>query len=390
VSSIRPLATITLLALVGAFLYLKINETEPQLPGEIADWEMPAELDISESPDMPSFDDSPIGAAPVATGSAPAFDHRSSPPSSPPPFQPQTAGTDGPSIEPSTGSSTNAANLPPLPAVPAAESTAAPATAEASPPVEVSLPVHDAQPVAAPSTQASLYSERRLEVQAALDRGELSQALLMLSDWYGDPSLSPAETQEVDQLLSQLAGSVIYSTEHRLEPRYMVQADESLQDIAKKFEVSWQLLAKINGLSSPEPLQPGQQLKVVQGPFSAVVDLSQRRLTLKLDRRYAGQFAIDVDPTTSVEEGYWAVNQKLITPGNVGLIGSLSTTPSNQKSIIMTNSSGESSQIAILRSANGTASSATDPAGRVIRLKTSDVEDVYDILSLGSKVIIRR
>ncbi|GAG18190.1 unnamed protein product, partial [marine sediment metagenome] len=126
------------------------------------------------------------------------------------------------------------------------------------------------------------------------------------------------------------------------------------------------------------------------GPFSAVVDLSQRRLTLKLDRRYAGQFAIDVDPATSVEEGHWAVNQKLITPGNVGLIGSSSTTPSDQKSIMMTNSSGESSQIAILRSANESSPGATDPAGRVIRLKTSDVEDVYDILSLGSKVIIRR
>jgi LysM repeat protein len=401
VSSIRPLATITLLALVGAFLYFKINETEPQLPGEIADWEMPAVLDISASPDVPSFGGAPTAAAPVATNSVPAFDHTSSPPSSPPPFntEPPTATAPSftanpPAFQPQTsstdGSSTNAADLPPLPAVPAAVSTAAPATAEASPPVQVSLPVHDVRPAAVPPAQASLFSETRLDVQSALDRGELSQALLLLSDWYGDPSLSPAETQEVDQLLSQLAGSVIYSTEHRLEPPYMVKAGESLQDIANNFEVPWQLLAKINGLSSPEELQPGQQLKVVQGPFSALVDLSQRRLTLMLDRRYAGQFAIEVDPTTSVEEGHWAINQKLITPGNVGLIGSSPTTPSDQKSIMMINSSGEASQIAILRGANESSPGAADPVGRVIRLKLVDVEDVYDILSLGSKVIIRR
>ncbi len=238
--------------------------------------------------------------------------------------------------------------------------------------------------------QSSLYSATRLAVQAALDRGELSQALLLLSDWYGDPSLSPAETQEVNLLLSQLAGSVIYSTEHRLEPPYMVQAGEGLQGIAQKYDVPWQLLAKINGLSGPEELQPGKQLKVVRGPFRALVDLSQRRMTLMLDRRYAGQFAIEMDPTTSVEEGHWTVNQKLITPGNVGLMSSSPSAPSDQKSIMMTNTSGGASQIVILRGANGSALGSTDPAGRVIRLKIRDVEEVYDILSLGSQVVIRR
>jgi lipoprotein-anchoring transpeptidase ErfK/SrfK len=60
----------------------------------------------------------------------------------------------------------------------------------------------------------------------------------------------------------------------------------------------------------------------------------------------------------------------------------------------MTNTSGGASQIVILRGANGSATGSTpgstDPAGRVIRLKIRDVEEVYDILSLGSQVVIRR
>ena len=72
-----------------------------------------------------------------------------------------------------------------------------------------------------------------------VDRGELSQALLLLSDWYGDPSLSPGEEAELDTLLSQLAGSVIYSTEHRLEPPYRVQAGQRLQDIAQQYNVPY-------------------------------------------------------------------------------------------------------------------------------------------------------
>ena len=417
-SSIRPLATITLLALVGVFLYMKINETETPLPADIANWTMSTELEISQSPATPSFaETSPA----LATSAAPAFATASPEASTAPAFSAAPPATTAPTFhtrppayQPQTtakadGSSMEVPDLPPLPAIPAVGGGAAPVTAEASLPVNVSTPAanesqatsaltapefaHTAPTPAASAAeqpQTSPFSATRLAVQAALDRGELSQALLLLSDWYGDPSLSPAEIQEVNLLLGQLAGSVIYSTEHRLEPPYMVQAGEGLQKIAQKYDVPWQLLAKINGLSGPDGLQPGQQLKVVRGPFSALVDLSQRRMTLMLDRRYAGQFAIEVDPTTSVEEGHWTINQKLITPGNVGLMSSASTAPSDQKSIMMTNTSGGASQIVILRGANGSASGSTDPAGRVIRLKIQDVEDVYDILSLGSQVVIRR
>lgn len=238
--------------------------------------------------------------------------------------------------------------------------------------------------------QESLFAATRLAVQGALDRGELSQALLLLSDWYGDPSLSAEESQEVNQLLSQLAGSVIYSTEHRLEPPYMVQAGERLEDIAKRYNVPWQLLAKINGINRPDQLQPGQQLKVLRGPFSAMIDLSRRQITMMLDRRYAGQFSIDVDPTVSVEEGHWSVNQKLLTPASAGLAGAAPTTPTEERSLMLTNTTGDASQLTIIRAANSAAPSAAEPAGRVIRLSSTDVGEVYDILSLGSEVVIRR
>ncbi len=405
-SSIRPLATITLLALVGVFLYMKIGETEPPLPADIANWTTPAELEISQSPATPNFAETsptPVATASPETGTAPAFSATPTAPTMPPESTAPSFQATPPAFQPQTnaaadGSSMKVPDLPLLPAIPAAG--AAPAIAETPRPAGNAPPAGAMTaleitpgapaPAVAEQPQSSLYSATRLAVQAALDRGELSQALLLLSDWYGDPSLSPAETQEVNLLLSQLAGSVIYSTEHRLEPPYMVQAGEGLQEIAQKYDVPWQLLAKINGLSGPEELQPGKQLKVVRGPFSALVDLSQHRMTLMLDRRYAGQFAFEVDPTTSVEEGHWTINQKLITPGNVGLMSSSPSAPSDQKSIMMTNTSGGSSQIVILRGSNGSAAGSTDPAGRVIRLKVRDVEEVYDILSLGSSVVIRR
>jgi hypothetical protein len=234
-----------------------------------------------------------------------------------------------------------------------------------------------------------MFSAARLAVQSALDRGELSQALLLLSDWYGDPSLSASEAGEVQELLSQLAGSVIYSQEHRLEPPYMVQAGEKLEDIAQKYSVPWQLLAKINGIASPDQLQPGQQLKVLRGPFSARIDLSDRKMILMLNRRYAGQFSINIEPTNTVEEGSWSVSQKLLTPGNVGTLGSAQVGSREERSILLTNTGGVTNQVTVLRGV-GSGAPDTEPAGRVIHLQLADVQDMFDILSVGSQVTIRR
>lgn len=228
-------------------------------------------------------------------------------------------------------------------------------------------------------------------MQGALDRGQLAQALLLLSDWYGDPSLTAAESQEVETLLGQLAGSVIYEgpPAHRLEKPYLVQAGDTLDGVAAKYNVPPQLLAKINGVAEAAALQPGQELKVVRGPFSAVIELGKRRMTLMLDRRYAGQFDIEIDPDTSIEEGQWKVDQKLLTPASPGLYTQTQST-GEDRSLLLANPASTSGQAAILRGPGATDALSAEPRGRVIRLKTGDVNDIYDILSEGSRVTIRR
>jgi LysM repeat protein len=473
-----------LLGIVGLFLYMKINETEPVVPADVAEWGdldklgnvdiggtgdianidigAPADTtdaepssptappygEIADSSPAPSYDPAPAFTADMSTQAPPAFVPETSEPATESASQNIAAdrysqAVPSESLTAVTETKPNDSKLPPLPALPAAagalagaainelSSDAPPAaksttTTSAAPtdsvtpstaPVTSTAPAPDVTiptdiatataptfPTADPVTptesleadrqttagQASLFSAARVAVQSALDRGELSQALLLLSDWYGDPSLSQNEATEVQGLLSQLAGSVIYSIEHRLEPPYMVQAGEKLEDIAQKHNVPWQLLAKINGITNPDSLQPGQQLKVVRGPFSARIDLSERKLVLMLDRRYAGQFAVDIEPTTSIEEGYWAVNQKLLTPGSIGMINPVASTSSEERSILLTSTAGGNGQVTILRGPGAASPAATDPTGRVIQLRGSDVEDVYDILSLGSQVMIRR
>ncbi len=393
VSSIRSLATITVLAGVGIFLYMKINETDPILPAEVADFEIGEitfDSQASPSNELPQFVSTPdksIAPAfnpPAPAASAPAWND-SPVANAPPAIAAPTEHLHN--DEPADAARMND-RAPDLPTIPSAATTAE-ESLEHSPASSPQVEAAHSQPSAAhidSTAESSLFSATRLAVDSALDRGELSQALLLLSDWYDDPSLSAKESQEVNDLLRQLAGTVIYSSEHRLEPPYMVQAGEQLEQIAQKYQVPWQLLAKINGITTADQLQPGQHLKVIRGPFSALIDLGRHKLTLMLDRRYAGQFSLEIDPGNSVEAGHWTVNQKLLTPGNVGF-GS-SGVATEEPSLMLSNPDSGNNRLAILRGSNAVA--PTEPSGRVLRLSSQEVGDVYDILSLGSRVVIRR
>jgi LysM repeat protein len=219
------------------------------------------------------------------------------------------------------------------------------------------------------------------EIQASLARQDLTQAHHMLSQWYGNPALSPTETNQVEALLGQLAGTVVYSTDHRLEPPYVVRIGDTLETIAERFEVPWQLLAKINGIPAATLIQPGQQLKVVHGPFAAVVELSKQQLTLALDGRYAGRFPIIAEPGAESHEGQWVLEQKLNNPA---------TGAGSRVLVLRSNSPLGVGEAISITDGSTTTTGPTAVAPPAIRLSAQDAEDLAGILSVGSRVVIRR
>jgi LysM repeat protein len=143
-------------------------------------------------------------------------------------------------------------------------------------------------------TVASPFAAAWTEAHDKLAAGQYADALSILSAWQDDPGLADAETRRLDELLGQLAGSVIYSQESHLGPPHVVTPGETLLTIASPLQVPWQLLAKINGVENPSALVPGEALKVVEGPFDAILSLSRRRLSLQLRGRYAGSFPVSI------------------------------------------------------------------------------------------------
>jgi LysM repeat protein len=270
-----------------------------------------------------------------------------------------------------------------VPEVPDRYGLTAPAAPTTSVPSTSPMSSTSANPASATTFNASWPI-----IQAALDRNDLKQAHQLLSKWHGDNTLSPADSARVESLLGQLAGTVIYSTEHRLEPARLVKPGETLESIAKEYNVPWQLLAKINTVQSPAQLRPGQELKVVRGPFSAVIDLRRNELALMIDDRYAGKFPVIVPAGSTLTDGQWVVDQKLADPAKSA--SAYATTPTTSDRTIILRSAAAAAggpTLIIASSAPGPGLSASPSS---LRVSPQDAEELADILSIGSRVTLRR
>ncbi len=237
-------------------------------------------------------------------------------------------------------------------------------------------------PLAAPANREDHATFMR-RVQETLAANRLADAHLMLSQRYHDPSVSPSEAREMERLLDRLAGTVIYSRESLLEAPYEVLSTDTLASIAQRYNVPPSLLVKINGLDPNVPLRPGQQIKVVRGPFEAIVDLSRYELTLMLaGNRYAGRFAIGVGPELRQEGTLMVTDKKdlsvLATDGLAPPDGSRGT-----RWIGLGEHTG-------LHGTNVPETLGRPTRHGCIVLGRRDIEDLYDIMSIGSKVTIRR
>ena len=238
------------------------------------------------------------------------------------------------------------------------------------------------------------FSSLMASVQSKLDEGGLAQAHLALSLWYGNPDLPPDQAGKLTDLLDQLAGTVIYSRRHLLEPPYEVQAGDTLEQIAQTYEVPWLLLARINGLRDSQDLRPGQQLKVVRGPFSALVDLDAYELTLMLKGRYAGRFPIGVGREQAKLEGSYVVCNQTVGPqyygpGGVTIAGDDPNNPLGEFWIGLGERAGQGSRIGIHGTNDSNNLHRTTDRGSIC-LGDQDLRDVFGILSIGSRVVIQR
>lgn len=151
-------------------------------------------------------------------------------------------------------------------------------------------------PLAAPHAaklSAATFASTWQAAQTQIGRGELAAALATLSGIYNH-SMNNVQREQLVALLDQLAGPVIYSQQHLMNPAYTPRVGETTAQVATRQRVPADFLARVNGINPQHPLTPDMKLKVVNGPFRAEISKSRRELTVFLGGHYAGRFAVSI------------------------------------------------------------------------------------------------
>ncbi len=196
---------------------------------------------------------------------------------------------------------------------------------------------------------------------------------------------TPERRPEIMGRLEQTARRIYFLPQpHYMDP-YVVQEGDRLESIAKRYDVSWQYLARLNRIE-PEQIRPGQKLKVIKGPFTALVDLSDYELTVHCYGYFVYHFPIGIGEDGSTPTGTFRVNEKLSDPTYYGPDGVIANddpqNPLGERWISIGNSYGIHGTI------DPDSIGKSDSRG-CIRMRNSDVEIVYDLLTVGSEVVIQ-
>ncbi len=228
------------------------------------------------------------------------------------------------------------------------------------------------------------FAEGLLTAKERQAEGQILEAHALLSELYW----KHAEHRELlMDSLQQTSSAIFLTADEQFGEPHFVEYGETLESIGREYEVPWQYLAQLNEVT-PEKLQAGQQLKVVRGPFGAVVDLSRYTLTVHAHGWYVRHYSIGIGRDEKTPTGKFQVQEKLENPVWYDPDGGVVEADDPQNPL------GEywlglGNHIGIHGTIDPASIGAAASRG-CIHLGDTDIREVYELLGTGSEVTIRR
>jgi lipoprotein-anchoring transpeptidase ErfK/SrfK len=227
---------------------------------------------------------------------------------------------------------------------------------------------------------------------ALASSGRLFQAQLRLSEAL-KAGIDGPKGKTVREKLAELADKLQFS--HSTTPEdiyskmYTAVKNDALVKMGNKFMIPYQLIKKINGLTSDD-ITEGQQLKVVQGPMTIDIFKSKYELQVWCDKVCVRVFPIGIGADNKTPEGTFVIVNKEVNPKYEPLhkgpsafkASGAADNPLGSRWIDIGNHYGIHGTI-------DPTSIGKNVSEGCIRLNNKDVEEVFDLVALKlSKVTI--
>ncbi|MEM7229855.1 MAG: L,D-transpeptidase family protein [Planctomycetota bacterium] len=152
------------------------------------------------------------------------------------------------------------------------------------------------------------------------------EARRMLTMAYESGELNAQHAQETRDALNDLNDRLVFSPEivpgDPFAMQYTIQSGDTLAKIRKKngLAIDWRLLARINRIANPRNIRIDQRIKLLTGPFHAVVNKRDYRMDIYMgednDRVFVRSFDVGLGEFNATPLGVFKVrtDSKLINP----------------------------------------------------------------------------
>lgn len=186
--------------------------------------------------------------------------------------------------------------------------------------------IQDVSPTITPIPLAATTSANLEEGMKLLDQGLYVDARKELSIALNSGTLSANEAAQARGVLTDISDTLVFSpaiiSDDQYSIEYIIRGGDTLSGIVKKMglQVDWRFIQRINGIKQASGIRPGQNLKLITGPFHAVVSKDMYRIDFYLgeggERVFVRSFRVGLGEYDSTPIGLFKVRQhsKLVNP----------------------------------------------------------------------------
>jgi len=223
------------------------------------------------------------------------------------------------------------------------------------------------------------------QAKQAESKGDLTQAKgfyqKLVEDFSGSADVANWQKKTEDINIRLLFSAVI--TEH--SQVYEIKPGDTLNKIARAFKTTTELIMKSNNLADARII-PGRKIKVWNTPFTIFVDKSQNILLLKCDEELIKSYTVSTGKNNSTPVGTFKITTKL--PNPTWFKTGSAVPPESPDNVLGTRWMGFNLAGYGIHGTTEPQELGKQVTQGCVRLANSDVEELYNIVPLGTEVTI--